>query len=122
MISEIFASTLIASCLNGGGSYLGGTKAELTRTDDETTYRLVVEEFKGPDGDGKSGVIADESTSYMNAIHMEDGMMYQFKGWEFEVFNLSTTPYHDKVTGEVRRLNSLGDVIETTPMACDFNG
>ena len=120
MINAIFASTVIASCLNGG-SYFGGTKAELTRSADEFTYNLVIEEFKGPDGDGTAGVIADETTSSINAIHLENGMLYQFKGWELEVVGVYTQPYNSKLEGELRKLDSKGDVVSKIPMTCDFN-
>ncbi len=120
MINAILASTVIASCLNSG-SYFGGTKAQLTRSADEFTYNLVIEEFKGPDGDGRAGVIADETTSSMDAIHMENGMLYEFTGWELEVFGVYTQPYDAKLDGELRKLNSRGEVVSKMPMTCDFN-
>ncbi|NBQ52110.1 MAG: hypothetical protein EBU49_00805 [Proteobacteria bacterium] len=120
MINTILASAVVASCLDGG-SYFGGTRAELTRSADESTYNLLIEEFKGPDGDGRSGVVADETTSSMSAIHLENGMLYQFKGWELEVFGVYTQPYSSKLDGELRKFNSSGEVVSKMPMTCDFN-
>lgn len=120
MINAILSSVIVATCTTGG-SYFGGTKAELTRTDDSVEYRLVVETFKGPDGDGSAKVITDETTSGLNAIHMEDGMMYQFGKSELEIFGVYTQPWDAKLDGEFRRLNARGEVVETIKMTCDFN-
>lgn len=119
MITAILAPVLIASCLDFP-TYFGFTKVDLTRSDDEFTYQVIVEKFKGPDGDGEAGVIADKLTSHLNAIHMDYGMLYEFDGLELEVHGVFTEPTNDKLVGVLRRLNDKGETVETTNLTCDF--
>jgi hypothetical protein len=119
MINAILSSVIVATCTTGT-SYFGGTKAELTRSYDGGEYRLVAESFKGIDGDGFAGVLADETASSLNAIHMEDGMLYQFDKSELEIFGVYSQPYDAQLDGEFRRLNARGEVVETVKMTCDF--
>jgi hypothetical protein len=119
MITSL-VSTIIATCLSGS-SYTGSTQVTLDRSDDQFSYHMVAEATKGPDGDGQDGVIADVTTSSMNAIHMEDGMLYEFEGWELEIFGVWTQPYDAELRGELRQLDQEGKAISTTALTCDFN-
>ena len=121
MISAILSSVIVATCTTGA-SYTGETKAQLTRSSDSGEYRLVIESSKGVDGDGTAGILADETASYLNAIHMEDGMMYQFDKSELEIFGVYTQPWDAKLDGEFRRLNARGEVVDTLKLTCDYNG
>lgn len=120
MINAILSSVIVATCTTGT-SYFGGTKAELTRSYDGGEYRLVVETFKGPDGDGSAKVLVDETASSLNAIHMENGMMYQFDKSELEIFGVYSQPYDAQLDGEFRMLNARGEVVDTVKMTCDYN-
>ncbi len=120
MINAILSSVIVATCTTGM-SYTGEIKARLTRSYDGGEYHLVVESFKGVDGDGSAGILADETTSGLNAIHMENGMMYQFEKSELEIFGVFTQPWDAKLDGEFRRLNTRGEVIDTVKMTCDYN-
>ena len=113
-------STIIATCI-AGSSYTGSTQVTLDRSDDQFSYLMSAEAIKGPDGDGQEGIIADVTTSSMNAIHMKDGMLYEFKGWELEIFGVWSQPYDAELRGELRQLDQEGKAISTTALTCDFN-
>jgi hypothetical protein len=119
MLNTILFPIIIAKCTTVL-SYYGGTEARLTRSENGAEYRLVVKSVRGIDGDGSSAVLADEKTSALNAIHMEDGMMYQFDKSELEIFGVFTQPNETELDAEFRSLNARGEVIDTVKMKCDY--
>jgi hypothetical protein len=120
MIAQLSGNILIASCI-GAQSYFGGTQATLIRDDDAYTYRLVYESVKGPDGDGEAKVIADETESVVAAVHMEDSMLYQFPGWELEIYKVFTGDDKSKLDAVIRKHKSSGEAETVETMTCSFH-
>lgn len=120
MIAQLSGNILIASCI-GAQSYFGGTQATLIRDDNAYTYRLVYESIKGPDGEGEAKVIADETESVVAAVHMEDSMLYQFPGWELEIYKVFTGDDKSKLDAVIRKHKSSGEAETVETMTCSFH-